>query len=185
MTASKLVFVFVCLLASASSTAQTYTVGDEGSAISFKVKNLGVYVDGEFTGLKGLIIFDPQDLSRSNFNVSVRASTVSTGISLRDKHLRKKEYFDAEAYPDIRFVSTSIVELKAMGAYQVEGTLMLKGISRNITFPFSVRKVSNSQMFVGSFEINRTDYHVGGGSVTMGDVVKISLAVLATPMPHK
>ena len=72
---------------------------DEGSEVSLKIKNFGFNVKGTFSGPNGNIIFNPDSLEASSFDVTVDAKTVNTGIDQRDNHLRKEEYFDAEKYP--------------------------------------------------------------------------------------
>ena len=59
--------------------------------IVFKVKNFGVTVEGYFSPPSGKIYFEPGNLSNSIFNVVIKVSSINTGISLRDSHLKKKE----------------------------------------------------------------------------------------------
>ena len=101
-----LALVTCCL--SISGWSQNFQPTDEGSSVTFKIKNLGLSVEGSFTGLKGTIQFDPNDLQSSKFNVSIKAASINTGINLRDKHLKKEEYFNAANFSEIRFVSTRV-----------------------------------------------------------------------------
>ena len=71
--------------------SQLFIPSDSGSSIKFKIKNLGISVTGSFTGLKGKIQFDPANLGKSSIEATVEASSVNTGIDLRDDHLRKEE----------------------------------------------------------------------------------------------
>lgn len=75
-------------------------------AVKFKIKNFGLVVDGSFSDPKGDISFNPQNLEDANFNITIDAASINTGIDLRDKHLRKEEYLDIETYPHIKFAST-------------------------------------------------------------------------------
>jgi polyisoprenoid-binding protein YceI len=38
----------------------------------------------------------------------VNSASIDTGIELRNKHLKKEEYFDVKTYPQIKFASTKI-----------------------------------------------------------------------------
>ena len=88
-----------------SGWSQNFQPTDDGSSITFKIKNFGLTVDGYFSGLRGNIQFNPKDLPASKFEVSVSASSINTGIALRDKHLKKEAYFNVETFSEIRFVS--------------------------------------------------------------------------------
>ncbi|TAH05085.1 MAG: polyisoprenoid-binding protein [Sphingobacteriales bacterium] len=172
-------FILSILFAGLTTTAQQYTPADAGSAITFKIKNLGVTVNGSFTGLKGNIVFDAAALSNSQFNVSLTAASVNTGINARDNHLRKEAYFNAPQYPQISFVSTRITGSTVAGTYFVFGKLTIKNTTKEISFPFTVMPEQSNLRLKGSFKINRRDYGVGGSSLTMSDDLTVNLDVLA------
>src|SRR5215469_12064020 len=98
----------ISFLLSAQLFAQSYKPIDQGSAIGFTIKNLGINTKGSFTGLDGYISFSPANPSKDSFDVSIDAASVNTDNSMRDDHLKKESYFDVEKYPRIRMVSTSI-----------------------------------------------------------------------------
>ena len=77
------------------------------SSVIFKIKNLGFTVDGSFGGQKSDIRFDAANYLNSSFEASVDVNTLSTGIDLREKDLKKEKYFDAPVYPQITLKSTS------------------------------------------------------------------------------
>jgi polyisoprenoid-binding protein YceI len=167
------------LLAAVTARSQTYTPTDASSKVSFVIKNFGVKTNGTFNGLKGTINFDPKNLSASSFNVSVNASSVNTGNDTRDKHLRKKEYFNTEQFALITFVSTKIGESTNAGRYFVIGNLTIKGVSKVVQFGFSATPADKGYVFAGSFDINRIDFGVGGSSISLSDNLKVSLQIAA------
>lgn len=158
-------------------SAQRFIPIDNGSTVSFTIKNLGINVTGKFSGLTGNIIFDPANLSASQFAVSVNSATVDTEIKARDNHLRKEDYFHVEKYPKISFMSKSITALGA-GQYTVTGTLEMKGIVKEISFPFTVNPANEGYVFKGGFRINRRDFKVGGRSLILSDQLSVNLSVL-------
>jgi polyisoprenoid-binding protein YceI len=147
--------------------------------VHFVIKNFGAKTGGNFTGLKGSIVFDPKNLAISNFNVSVNSTTINTDNNTRDKHLRKSEYFNVAAYPLITFVSTKISESTTVGRYFVVGNITIKGITKVVQFGFSATPSTTGYVFKGEFEINRRDYGVGGSSFSLSDNLKVSLDILA------
>lgn len=161
------------------TVAQQYTPSATGSAVTFKIKNLGVNVNGSFTGLTGTIVFNAASLNSSQFAVSINAASINTGINARDNHLRKETYFNTTQYPQISFVSTRVTGSNVAGTYFVFGKLTIKNTTKEISFPFTVTPEENNLRFKGSFKLNRRDYGVGGSSITMSDELTVNLDVLA------
>jgi polyisoprenoid-binding protein YceI len=171
--------LFAALLLTSTAFAQNYTVTDEGSKVHFTIKNFGIKTGGDFTGLKGTIVFNPKALTTSSMNVSVNANSVNTDNTGRDKHLRKEEYFNVEKFPLINFVSTKITESSMAGRFFVIGNLMIKGVTKSVQFGFSATPSETGYTFTGDFEINRRDFGVGGSSSVMADKLKVTLNVIA------
>lgn len=158
--------------------AQSLAPVDSASEITFKIKNLGFNTTGSFSGLAGTITFLPDNPDGCNFDVHIDAKTVNTGVELRDDHLRSANYFDAENYPQIRFVSVKVSSTKKNGTLFVSGKLTMKGITKDISFPFTAQPVQDGYLFNGEFKLNRRDFKVGGGS-TVSDNLTVSLKVVA------
>jgi polyisoprenoid-binding protein YceI len=167
------------LFLAAAAFSQKYTATDEGSKVHFVIKNFGIKTGGDFTGLKGTIVFDPKAVNTSQFNVSVNSNTINTDNSARDKHLRKSEYFDVEKYQVITYVSTKITESTVAGRFFVIGNLTIKGVTKVVQFGFSATPTATGYSFKGEFEINRRDYGIGGSSVSMADNLKVQLNIAA------
>lgn len=173
-----MMMLVTCLLQVA---AQTYKPVDNGSSVNFSIKNFGLTVNGSFSGLEGVIQFDPAKPTSASFNVTVAAASINTGNNSRDKHLKKEEYFNTAAYPVIRLVSTRILALNGGGQYTMEGTVTIKGISKAVSFPFVVSGAAGAYVFSGSFTINRRDFKVGGSSLVLADKLSVNLKVKSVP----
>jgi polyisoprenoid-binding protein YceI len=169
------VFIFSVFITS----GQIYTPSDAGSKVKFVIKNFGFNTSGTFEGLSGVIIFDPADLSTANFDVSVDAKTVDTDIEARDNHLRRAEYFDVENYPRLTFKSTKITKTNKPEYLYMFGNLSIKGITKEVKFPFTFTPVNDGYLFEGEFEINRRDFGVGGKSLSLSDELTVELSVFA------
>ena len=173
-----LLVLLLIQLTTAACFAQEYKPVDEGSAVTFEIKNLGFNSKGSFTGLEGKIIFDPKDLSKASFDVSINAASINTDNNMRDNHLKKESYFDVEKYPRIRFVSTSLSGPDKSGHYTLSGKLTIKNTTKDIYFSCIATPMGNDYIFKGDFQISRKDYDVGGSS-TLSNNVSVSLTVLA------
>ncbi|MFT4153508.1 YceI family protein [Parafilimonas sp.] len=155
--------------------AQQYKPVDDKSEVKFTIKNFGINTNGTLNGLKGTIKFDPANLAASSFDVSVDVNTINTGVDGRDSHLKQDEYFNVAKYSVIRFISTSIE--KNGEDYAAKGNLTIKGITKPMSIPFTVKQNGEGLIFSGGFNINRKDFGVGGSSAVMGSEVNVSLKV--------
>ena len=151
---------------------------DADDAVSFSIKNFGIGTKGTFKGLRGTIKWDVANPAASSFNVSVDVNTVNTGITSRDSHLKKEEYFDVAKYPTLNFVSSTVS--KTSEGYSVTGNLTIKGTTKQVVIPFTVTTAGNGYLFEGNFTLDRRDYKVGGGSMVLGNEVKVTLKIQTT-----
>ena len=143
-------------------------------SVNFKIKNAGFWADGNFAGLQGSIAFDPQQPGAGKITATVDATTIDTGMGMRDKHLRSDDYFDVAQHPEIRMESTSI---KKRGPNRYTGTfnLTIRGVTKQVEVPFTVRQQNGQQVFSGEFTINRRNFEVGGGSLLLSDQATVSI----------
>ncbi|GGA84299.1 YceI family protein [Puia dinghuensis] len=148
--------------------------------VEFSVKGLFGRAHGHFSGLKSTIRFDEHDLAGSSITASIDASTVGTGIGLRDHHLREEEQFlNVKKYPEISFHSRKI-EKTAQG-FSADGELTIKGISKPVQIPFTFTpNGSNAGVFKGEFSIRREDFSIGQSGGSIGDMVTITLEIPVT-----
>lgn len=173
-------FLAFLLAGSIVHAQELYVPLDKANSITFSIRNFGVKIDGSFGGLTGAIRFDTEHPESGVFNVSVDATSIDTGIDLRDKHLRKEDFFDVEKYKSIKFSSVGIKKASAPDTWIVKGNLTIKGHTQEISIPFKVDKSTADDLnFYGEFVINRNDFDVGGRSISLGDDVTVELKVMA------
>ena len=159
--------------------AQNYTLHEDGSEIKFSIKNFGLTVNGSFKGLKGKISFNPDNLPASLINAGVDVNSINTGNESRDNHLKKEEYFDVEKYPLISFLSTKITSSTKAGTFIIEGKITMKGVTKDLSFPFTATPVNDGYLLGGEFKLDRRDFGVGSKSLVMSDNLTVSFSVLA------
>jgi polyisoprenoid-binding protein YceI len=160
-----------------TASAQMHPVEKE-SSIRFVIKNFGFNSNGSLAAPTGDISFNPDDLSKSSFSITIKSESINTDNESRDEHLRNEDYFDVKEYPLIRFVSSSILATNKKGDYSVTGTLTMKGKTKGISFPFNAEKNGNGYLFTGSFKMNRRDFDIGGSS-TISNELTVNIRVLA------
>lgn len=155
-------------------------VVSSGSFIKFKIKNAGLTVDGTFDKVSATITYSPQKVFSSQFYGEINVASISTGINLRDNHLKKEDYFDVQRFPLIKFKST-VVSKNEKGRLNVIGDLTIKGITKKVMLDVSVAENGNQFVFNTSIKLNRRDFEVGGSSWTLSDelVANIQISYLS------
>jgi len=144
--------------------------------ITFSVKGPFGTVNGSFTGLKTEIMFNEKDLPGSSIKASIDPKTVSTGIGLRNRDLRKKEeWFNTDKFPQITFHSKKIE--KTDNGYKALGELTIKGIAKPAVIPFTFTSKGETGLFKGQFTVKREDYNLGKPGGSVGSVITINLEV--------
>jgi polyisoprenoid-binding protein YceI len=153
-----------------------WTADGDKAKITFSLDGPFGAVHGSFSGLISEFQFDEKDPSKSAISASVDASTVSSGVGLRNTHLRNEEqWLNVAKYPRIQFKSTKIVKTDA--GFSVTGTLTLKDISKSIVIPFTFSPSGKTGVFKGGFSIKRADYNLGKTGGSVGEVIRINLEV--------
>ena len=146
------------------------------SAITFRIKNMGIGTEGKFGGFKATISFDKNNLDKSSIEASVDTRTLDSDNSMRDNHLKKEDYFDVEKYPEITMKSASFTHQKNEN-FTGQFDVTIKGKTKRVKVPFTYIESAGSNSFKGSFTINRSDFGIGGKSMVLADDALVSVAV--------
>ena len=89
-------------------TPGTWTVDAAHSSIGFVVRHLVVAkTRGRFGQFEGTITI-AEDPLQSRSRPPSQTASVNTGDEGRDNHLRNSDFFEADKYPTMTFVSTAI-----------------------------------------------------------------------------
>ena len=169
----------LCITGGISVSAQNYIPVDNVSSVTIIIRNVGMATEGKISGLEGSIVFNPNDLKNASFSVSVDANSINTDIHVRDSALKTAEYLDAKRFPRISFVSKQISQANKSAPFMVKGMLTIKGISKEISFPFTAVGQNDGLLFTGECKVNRLQYKIGVGSLVLSDNMTISLVVFA------
>lgn len=153
-----------------------WTADSAKAKITFSVDGPFGEVHGSFTGLTSEFQFEEKDLEKSSITASIDAGTVSSGVGLRNTHLRNEEqWLNIAKYPRIQFKSTKIE--KTSEGFSASGTLTLKSISKPIVIPFTFSPSGNSGVFKGQFSIKRGDFNLGKEGGSVGETIHINIEV--------
>ncbi|WP_299333037.1 YceI family protein [uncultured Psychroserpens sp.] len=144
------------------------------ASVDFKIRNLGINVDGRFKQSTITTNFTSPDHTQWSLSGSVETKSIDTDNNKRDKHLKEEDYFDVDAFPKITLKATNFKKVSAQ-KYDVTAKLTIKETTKTITIPMEIIGDANSFKLRSNFEINRRDYGVGGSSLILSNTVKISV----------
>jgi polyisoprenoid-binding protein YceI len=122
----------------AAIPAGEYKIDPAHSVIGFAIRHYEIsWVRGRFKDFTGTIRYDDSDVTKSSVEFGAKIESIDTGVEPRNAHLKTADFFDAAKYPELTFKS-SRVERKGKDQYVVSGDFTLKGVTKQISFPFTI-----------------------------------------------
>lgn len=109
-----------------------WTIDPVHSEILFKVRHMMITnVTGTFDRFEAKMNSSESDFSDAEISFEAEVASVNTRNEQRDEHLRSNDFFDAEKFPKISFVSKGFSKI-ADSKYKMTGDFNLKGITKEI-----------------------------------------------------
>lgn len=184
LSISILTLIFVGTIHAQTQTLDRYTgkwnFDTDNSTVSFKIGNLFLLnVTGDMNVSQGYF----KQGEDSEISATIDITSINTGITKRDEHLKSEDFFYTEKYPEIEFFSNHKIEKSDHKEYkyQTKGMLTIRGIQKEETVLFNIQKESNDVILIkGEAEINRFDYDLDHKMMGMGDEATIMIEVRAT-----
>lgn len=116
-----------------AARADTYVFDRDHTLVSFSWERTGLSrQQGRFTDVQGSVAFDPAKVEESTVDVTVRISSLQTGVDALDRQLRSRDFFDSGSFPVATFKSTQ-VRATAEKSGEVTGDLTIMGITKPVT----------------------------------------------------
>ena len=202
----KTIALTLALIAGLSMPAMAQTVapgwkivhGDDQSRIAFEGTQMGAPFEGNFREFDGKINFDAANLAGSSADITIHLGSVEANSPDRNKYLSMPDWFNTDAFPDARFVTTSIEKGLDLNQYVAKGSLTIRDKTLPVVLPFTLTMAPAQQegdttaqavtaVMEGETSINRLDYGVGQGqwqdTKSVGAEVRIKIKVTATKVP--
>lgn len=183
-------FIAICLYVVTTNAGLTTPIAlhvdNTHSSIQFSVPFLGISeVTGRFEKFCGHFYFDEANMEASSLELFIDASSINTGLKVRDRDLVEK-YLESKTYPIMYYKSKSIRFTKAK-QFDVIGELRLHGVTKELRITLSsIGDIINSEkarelgLKLQPLKINRTDYGIMEGSFgsgSVGDTVMVSAII--------
>jgi polyisoprenoid-binding protein YceI len=161
-----------------------WTIDSAHSSATFEILHMSVsHVHGSFGNVKGMVMLDDKDITKSSVTATIDTTTVSTGNASRDTDLKSDGFFDVAKNPEMTFKSTALTKMG--GKLQLVGDLTIHGITKSVTLnvdgptPPQTMQGKTVSGFSATGMVSRKDYNIGAkyGPAMLGDDVKVTIDV--------
>ncbi|MFF2007841.1 YceI family protein [Streptomyces sp. NPDC058195] len=151
-------------------------------SVAAVAQHLGISsVRGRFTEFSGRIEI-AEDVQLSRVEAVIAASSIETGNSMRDKHLRSPDFLDAERFPEITYRSSGLAPT-GPDRWLVHGELSMHGVIRPVDLNLSYLGTSPDPWggvraaFSATAELHREDF-----AMNYNQVVQAGIAAIGTTL---
>jgi polyisoprenoid-binding protein YceI len=158
-----------------------YVQAASGSSLTFTFKQLDASSTGRFKTFATTLVYDEKNPAAGSLDVNVAIGSLDTQDGERDEALKGADLFDAAKIPTATYVARSLAR-NAAGGLEAVGKLTLRGVSRDLRLPLTIKPIANGLELSGQTAIKRLDYGVGQGewksTESVGDEVKVQYKVV-------
>ncbi len=185
-------FVFGIAAVNAQTNPSGWTLDKSHTSIRFSVPHLVISeVDGYFQDFNIEIQSSKEDFTDMKVKASIRVASINTDNSQRDNHLKSDDFFNAEKYPEIKFISTDVKKVSDKN-YKITGDLTIRDITRKVVFDaIRIGTVKSPwgqtvSAWKASLKLNRFDYNlkwdkkIETGGLVVGDEITINMNIELT-----
>jgi polyisoprenoid-binding protein YceI len=171
--------------------AGAYTVDPTHSHLGFSTRHAMVTtVRGQFKEFSGVAKVDTEHPGNSSVSVTIKPESIETGTADRDAHLRSADFFDADTYPEITFVSTDVERTDDV-TWVITGDLTIKDVTKSVAIEFESTGSARDPFgnlrvgFEGGTTISRKDWGLTWnaaletGGVLVSDKIKLDFDISA------
>jgi polyisoprenoid-binding protein YceI len=180
-------FALLAALSLAASPVQastTWKAVPDPHTISWEVTQGENLLTGACARFDADITFDPADLADASVTVLIDTSSCITGDAQKDAYLPQSAWFDVAGFPQATFKAS---EFQYIGGddYVAIGTLMLRGVAKDVSLPFTLTINGNEAHVVGETTLQRLAYGIGdtaqlSAPSVVGLDVKVKIDLKAT-----
>jgi len=172
-------------LVAAPPLAAAQGVQVDKSEIRFVSKQMGVNVDGRFRKWTANVVFLPADLAHSKADFDIELASIDLASAESESEVKGAVWFNTAKFPVAHFASSS-VRSTGPDRYEFAGTLAIKGTTRNVVVPVTVRKdAAGNAVAEGAFTVKRLEYKIGEGEwadpSTVADDVTVRIRMVLAP----
>jgi len=166
----------VALLAAPVLAQAPQKVALDKSQIRFAFKQMNVPVEGRFRKFDATVSFDPKKPEATRAEFEVELGSIDLGNAEGETEAKRKAWLNVDAFPKAKFTATS-VKATGPGRYEAVGPLTIKGVTHNVTAPFTFAESGGLRTVEGSFGLKRLPFKIGEGPWADTDTVADDVSV--------
>ncbi|TAH27532.1 MAG: YceI family protein [Cytophagales bacterium] len=156
-----------------SNTGKVYVADINKSSVAWLGKKVTGSHDGMIKLSSGSLSFDGKTISDASFEIDMNSMTCKdiTDETYNGKligHLKNDDFFSTDKFPKATFVLKS-AKAKGINTFDITGDLTIKGISKSVTFPATVKMSGKSLTAQAKINVDRTLYDIKYGSGSFFD----------------
>ncbi len=159
-----------------------YTLDPEHAYVNFKVGHLGLSkIVGRFNKVTGSLDFNPQKIAETRMQGLLEVDGIDVNNDDLEATLQERAWFNASAYPQIAFTSTSVEQVED-GALAINGDLTIRGITQpvvlNAQFNGGADNILTGKYTLGfsaTTSIKRSDFGMDAFAALISDTIDIEL----------
>lgn len=141
-----------------------YTVDSQKSAVKWTGKSVRGGHFGNIRIAEGSFVSDGKSITSGNVTIDMSSITVldlqeASRQERLSNHLKSDDFFSAEKFPEAKLAITGSKPGKA-GQIEVSGNLTIKGITKPITFPATIKNQGNGLETEGTITVDRIQYDI-------------------------
>ncbi|TDQ77155.1 YceI family protein [Sphingobacterium yanglingense] len=146
-------------------TGVAYKVDTAATKIMWKGTKVSGFHEGTITVKSGVVNVDNGAITGGNFVLDMNTiSATDLEGEYKDKldgHLKADDFFGVATHPEASFTITEVKAGATAGTVVISGNLVIKGISKNITFDSKVDEITDTTVKTSAdFNILREDWGV-------------------------
>lgn len=152
-----------------------WKIDNAHSEVSFKVKHMMIStVTGHFENFDANITTEDDSFANATVEFNAKIDSINTKNKDRDAHLQSDEFFAAEKFPEMKFVSTSF------NGEHLVGELTLKDVTKTVELAVDMNGIAvdpygqTKAGFEITGEISRKDFNLTWNAVTEAGNVVVS-----------
>ena len=153
--------------------ATTYVADASKTTIVWLGKKVTGSHDGNIKLSSGSITSDGKAITAGNFEIDMSSITCKdiTDAEYNAKlvgHLKNDDFFSTDKFPKAMFVLKS-AKAKGNDLYDLTGDLTIKGVTKPVTFPATIKTVGKTLTATAKIVVDRTIYDIKYGSGSFFD----------------
>ena len=186
----RIVIIMVVIAAMAVTVnARKWEFDKAHSTIGFSVRHMVISkTTGGFEDYSGNVFFSGENFDKGNVEITIQIASINTENQKRDDHLRSADFFNAEKFPTMTFMSKKVIS-EGDDKFKIIGDLTIKDVTKEVVLDVEFHGVvtdpwgNTKAGFTAGTTINRQDFNVAwdnklkDGSLIVGNDIDINLEI--------